>query len=196
MNNLNKHSSSPWLAGILILLVLTVQPALAGDVWEGVFAYQKKMADYGNPEAQVKLGEMYEEGHGTDKDYSMARQWYQKAASQGYAPAKKKLVGLAQREKEEAEARQRAEQERIALEKAEKERIAREKAQAAERARQAKLDKERREREAAQERLARERAAKAEEEKARKAEEERLARQRAQEAMKKMMATPSAYTED
>lgn len=193
----------PWLSSLVIALSVLMQPAYAADVWEGVFAYQKKMADYGNPEAQVKLGEMYEEGHGTEQDYAKARQWYQKAADQGFAAANKKLQQLEARKQREAEAKKRAEQERIAREKAEKERVAREKAEAEEKARQAQLEKERKAREAEQQRQAREKAARAKEQaamakedKARKEEEERKARQRAKEAMKKMLATPSAYTED
>ena len=98
------------LFGVALLSLIGLQPAVAEDMWEGVFTYQQKMADYGNPEAQVKLGEMYEEGHGTARDYEMARKWYQKAADQGYEPAKKKLVQLGARKQKEAEAKKRAEQ--------------------------------------------------------------------------------------
>lgn len=177
---------------ITLVLLFSAAPALADDMWDGVFAYQKKMADYGHPEAQVKLGEMYEHGNGTEQDYGKAKEWYQKAADQGFEPAKQKLAGLEERRKQAAEAKKRAEQERIAREKA----IARQKAEAAERARLERERKLRQAREAEQKRLAEERAAQAAEQKARKAEEERLARERAQEAIKKMMATPEAYTEE
>ena len=180
------------LFGVALLSLIGLQPALAEDMWEGVFTYQQKMADYGNPEAQVKLGEMYEEGHGTARDYEMARKWYQKAADQGYEPAKKKLVQLGARKQKEAEAKKRAEQERLAQEQAEKERLAREKAAAEEQARKAQAEKERIAHEA--EMKQKEAAKKAD--KAQQAREEELARKRAQEAMKKMMSAPSGYSDE
>lgn len=189
MRSRGKFSSV--MGGIVLSLCLTCgsQQVLAEDMWRGVFTYQKKMADYGNPEAQVKLGEMYEEGRGTKQDYEVARQWYQKAADQGFAPARDKLIQLEARKLREAEERQRAEQ-------AERERIAREKAAAEARARRARLEQERLAREAEQKRLAEEQAAKAAAEKARREEQERLARERARKAMEEMLSTPSAYTEE
>lgn len=178
-----KSRPFPWLTGFVVLFLMGLQPALAGDdMWEGVFTYQKKMADYGNPEAQVKLGEMYEEGHGTEQDYEKARQWYQKAVDQGYEPAKNKLVKLELRKQKEAEAKKRAEQERIA----------REKAAAEEKARKEQAEKTRLANEAKRKRLEAQKKA----DKKKQADEERLARQRAKEAMKKMMSTPSGYSEE
>lgn len=192
MNKVSPFPPSPWLIGFVLLFLMGAQPVVAEDMWEGVFTYQKKMADYGNPEAQVKLGEMYEEGHGTGQDYEMARKWYQQALDQGYMPAKKKLAQLEARKKREIAEKKRAEQERIAQEQAEKERQAREKAAAEERARKQQAEKARLEQEAQKKRM----AATSEADKKRKEEEERQARERAKEAMKKMMSTPSAYTED
>ena len=179
------------------LLLFSPHAAMAADnMWDGVFAYQKKMADYGNAEAQTKLGEMYEEGHGTAQDFAVAREWYEKAAAQGYAPASEKIKKLEARE-QRAVAAAKAEEARLAREKAERlkaeqERVAREQAarEAAEKAAREKADQERlaRERAEEQKRLA--------EEKKHKAEEERLARERAEKAIKAMLAAPSGYSED
>jgi hypothetical protein len=42
----------------------------------------------GSAEAQNNVGEIYSKGLGTDPDYGMAAQWFQKAAAQGYGRAK------------------------------------------------------------------------------------------------------------
>jgi len=192
----------------LVLLLFGAGPSMAADdMWEGVFSYQQKMADYGNPEAQVKLGEMYEEGHGTEQNYDMAQQWYQKAADQGFAPAKDRLTRLEARRKKEAEAKQRAEQERAAQKKMEQERAARKKAEEAEQAKREREEQQRAAREAKDKRLAEERAKKEVEDKrlaeehakqqaAEKARNEEEARKRSEEAIKKMMSVPSAYGEE
>jgi len=192
---------------VLMVMFLGAGIAHAGeDMWSSVFAYQQKMANYGNPEAQVKLGEMYEEGHGTPQDFDKAKQWYQKAATQGYAPAKGKLKKLEQRRKQEAQAKQRADQERLAQEKLERERAAEEKALEAEQAKRAKAEKERKSHVTEQKPPSKEQAAKEEGKKggaegsaaqaADKAKQQEDARKRAQEAIKKMLSAPSAYSEE
>jgi len=195
----------PYLFLVLLLMFLGTGRSHAGeDMWSSVFDYQQKMANYGNPEAQVKLGEMYEEGHGTPQDYDKAQQWYQKAADQRYAPAKKKLKKLAQRRKQEAEDKKRAEQERLAREKLEREQAAEKQAMEAEQAKHAKEEQERKAREAEQKRLAAQQAAKQAKDDKRVAKEtaekskhdEEEARKRAQEAIKKMLSVPSAYSEE
>jgi TPR repeat protein len=48
-----------------------------------------------NPEAQFRLGELYESGlNGVQQDYSEAKKWYEKAASQEYLPAFLKIAKL------------------------------------------------------------------------------------------------------
>lgn len=189
-------SVSSILVSLLLLLVGTQAASAAEDMWEGVFAYQKKMAEYGNAEAQNKLGEMYEEGHGTAQNFDLAREWYEKAAAQGYAQANERIKRLEQRKQRALATAKAAEERRVAEEarqerekeeqyRAEHERIGKEKAEQ-EKAEKAASKK------AESQRLARQR----EEEKKRQAEEERLARKRAEEAMKAMMATPSAYADE
>jgi TPR repeat protein len=47
----------------------------------------RQLADQGNPEAQWQIGMRYEKGQGVTKDQVAAREWYLKAAVQGYATA-------------------------------------------------------------------------------------------------------------
>lgn len=54
------------------------------------------MAKQGNPEAQCKLGQMYQEGRGVKRDDNASARWYQKAAKQGHAEAQFKLGQLYQ----------------------------------------------------------------------------------------------------
>ena len=42
----------------------------------------------GNAEAQNNVGEIFQKGLGTEPDYAMAAQWYEKAATQGYKRAR------------------------------------------------------------------------------------------------------------
>ena len=165
----------------------------ADDMWGSVFAYQQKMANYGQAEAQVKLGGMYEEGHGVEQSFDKAEQWYKKALAQGFSPAQVKLNQLQQHRQRAAEAikeQQQATQQRIASEKAERERLEQERVELQQAEQERLLTKEREEQES--ERRSRRLAA----DKEKSAEEERIARKRAQEAMAKMLATPEAFDED
>jgi len=188
---------------VLLTFLLITGPSLsfsAEDMWSSVFEYQQKMAGYGNPEAQVKLGEMYEEGHGTEQDFDKARQWYQKAASQGYAPAKKKLSKLEARRKQVVEERRREERERVAQKELERVRAEQKKADDAGLAQHNRSDRGQQSRpESSARKPPSESAGKKQPpalSKEEKAKREAEARKRAQEAIKKMMAVPSAYSED
>lgn len=55
------------------------------------FAQIKQDAQRGNAAAQYNLGVMYNQGLGVRQDYTLARQWYEKAASQGHAKAQVNL---------------------------------------------------------------------------------------------------------
>jgi tetratricopeptide (TPR) repeat protein len=54
----------------------------------------KPVADGGNAESQVKMGEAYMFGRGVDKDITKAKEYYQKAADKGHTHAKKIIVKL------------------------------------------------------------------------------------------------------
>ncbi len=51
-------------------------------------------AKNGIPAAQVRLGELYEDGFGVNKSYDIALSWYEKAASQGNGHAMNKIANL------------------------------------------------------------------------------------------------------
>jgi hypothetical protein len=82
----------------LIATLLAAHGAMAqdeGQIWQGLFNYQQKMANIGNAEAQYKLAEMYAQGQGVQVDPAQARRWYEASAAQGYEPAQRKLAALA-----------------------------------------------------------------------------------------------------
>ena len=64
------------------------------DVSAGVFRFQIKLAEQGNPEAQYKVGEMYELGKGVKKDEQVALTWFEKAAAQDHKKSIYKLLYL------------------------------------------------------------------------------------------------------
>lgn len=55
------------------------------------------MASQGNPDAQLLLGDLFMEGQGIYQNYSMAGNWYKKAAQAGNAESQFKLAGLYQK---------------------------------------------------------------------------------------------------
>ena len=69
-------------------------PFVFSDVSAGVFRFQIKLAEQGNPEAQYKVGEMYELGKGVSRDMGKATEWYQKAAGKGHLKASYKMLFL------------------------------------------------------------------------------------------------------
>jgi len=69
-------------------------PIYFSDVSAGVFRFQIKLAEQGNPEAQYKVGEMYEMGSGVSKDETVALSWFEKAAAQGHKKSSYKLLYL------------------------------------------------------------------------------------------------------
>ena len=68
--------------------------SLYADISSGVFRFQVKLAEQGNPEAQYKVGEMYETGKGVQKDPEIALTWFEKAAAQDHKKAVYKLLYL------------------------------------------------------------------------------------------------------
>ena len=92
-------------AYVLLLVPCLVVPAWA-DFQAGMDAYHR--GDYATAlrewrplaeqwqaeEAQFNLGLLYENGQGVPQDYLQARQWYAKAAAQGYAGAQSHLGRL------------------------------------------------------------------------------------------------------
>lgn len=70
------------------------EPIVFSSVSAGVFRFQIKLAEHGNPEAQYKVGEMYEMGNGVSKDLPVAHGWFEKSAKQGHKKSIYKLLYL------------------------------------------------------------------------------------------------------
>lgn len=224
-------SRRPHTTPVVFLICLTCALAVLAplavhaneDIWQGVYKYQLKLASHGNAEAQFKLGGMYEDGQGVPQNFDEARQWYEKAAAQGYQPAVERLRGLdariamaAERAMREQEARlareqaereaeqQRLEQERLAQEREQRRLDALREAEARKARAQAEAERLALEVEERKLRLLEEKEArrKAGEEAIKRAEKEwqeaverRVAEERAHAEMMRQMAAPSAYEE-
>lgn len=84
------------MARILILLIsLVATPLFAaelGDSYVKLFQVQVQLAQSGNASALYSLGQMHEQGLGTQVDLDQAYAWYEKAASKGDMRAKHKLA--------------------------------------------------------------------------------------------------------
>lgn len=90
----NPMSRRIWVIGSFNLLLLIVMffIEVASLQADGLFDFQMKLAIKGNPEAQFKVGEMYETGFGVKKSMKEAEIWINKAASQGHETAGFKLL--------------------------------------------------------------------------------------------------------
>ena len=82
---------------LILSMVCFVLPAWA-DYQTGMDAYNRgdfatalrewrPLAEQGDAKAQFSFGLLYENGDGVPRDYTKARQWYEKAAAQGDAKA-------------------------------------------------------------------------------------------------------------
>jgi TPR repeat protein len=65
--------------------------AVARRDWEAALAQFRPLAEQGDPDAQVNLGNLYLKGYGVAQDYGAALRWYLKAAKQGSAIGQGKL---------------------------------------------------------------------------------------------------------
>jgi hypothetical protein len=86
------------LISALTALMLLATPVVAGDLEDGLAAYQagdyqkafrlwKSLAEQGDAGVQFNLGVMYARGEGVPEDDAKAVHWYRKAAEQGSAKA-------------------------------------------------------------------------------------------------------------
>ena len=87
---------------LAIVLVAGLVACSWADYTAGLIAYKQNdyptalqewtpLADRGVPEAQFKLGLLYDQGLGVKQDMTEALQWYRRAADQGYAAAQYNL---------------------------------------------------------------------------------------------------------
>ena len=93
----------------VLLLLMMAGSAVADDLGDAnrllneksyakAFPIYQRMAEAGNPEAQMRLGEMYWFGDGTASDLGKARTWFAKSAASGNADAAASLASLKRRE--------------------------------------------------------------------------------------------------
>jgi TPR repeat protein len=85
---------------IIFLAAMLATPLYAaelGDSYVKLFQVQLQLARGGNAGAQYSLGEMYEQGLGTQEDLQKAYAWYEKAAAKGDVRARHKLASRADR---------------------------------------------------------------------------------------------------
>ena len=66
--------------------------AVEAGHWPTALAEFKPLANQGDPNAQVNLGNLYMRGLGVEQDYGVAYEWYAKAARQGHATGQNKLA--------------------------------------------------------------------------------------------------------
>ena len=85
----------PWLFGALLVGALGLQltAASAEDLRDQPLTQIQQLADSGRADAQRELGIRYGQGTGITQDYSTARTWASKAASQG-DPWAMRIMGL------------------------------------------------------------------------------------------------------
>lgn len=92
---------------LTLALVILFLPSLArgGELEKGQHAFHhgdcqaarellQPLAGQGNPQAQVIIGSLYQNGCGEIQDYKQAYSWYKKAADQGNAEAKYNIGAL------------------------------------------------------------------------------------------------------
>jgi tetratricopeptide (TPR) repeat protein len=77
-----------WMKCAVLWLMMAVAMPLGGrEALRSDIATVRESALKGEPAAQFKLGQAFEDGTGVDQDARQAADWYQKAAQQGYADA-------------------------------------------------------------------------------------------------------------
>lgn len=76
---------------------------LAAKDYGKAMAMFTRLADAGNPDAQLRLGEMHWFGEGTGEDPDAARRWFEKSAAAGNVGAKESLAVLDRRKARSAE---------------------------------------------------------------------------------------------
>ena len=91
------------LAGVLVVFLISLSSTMAGDLENGVAAYNRldsatawhllqPLAERGDAGAQALVGNMYARGLGVTYDGTEAVRWWRKAAAQGDASAREELA--------------------------------------------------------------------------------------------------------
>lgn len=105
--NINKGEIMKRLLCILLLAIVGIARAddlgeanrlLQAKAYDKAFPIYQRLAEAGNPEAQLRLGEMYWFGDATAPDLAKARQWFERSAQAGNQDAAASLASLKRRE--------------------------------------------------------------------------------------------------
>ncbi|HEB86517.1 MAG TPA: hypothetical protein ENI68_05830, partial [Gammaproteobacteria bacterium] len=126
---------------LILSLAIATTGYAASDLMVSLFKFQSKMVAQGNVEAIMKLGEMYEQGRGTKKDFNKALEMYKKALAQGHADAAKAIRRVETAKKQgvrnlEIERKKKLSHEKSLREKAARAQVARDEAARQEAARE------------------------------------------------------------
>ena len=113
---------------LLLTAFVSVTAVAADDVMVSLFKFQLKMANSGNVEALMKLGEMYEQGAGTKQDLNMALEMYQLAQVNGKKEAAASIKRVEKKQKYGSTTREKAANDKAARDKAARDKAARAKA--------------------------------------------------------------------
>jgi len=96
-----------------------------GDSYVKLFQVQVQLAQSGNASALYSLGEMHEQGLGTQVDLDQAYAWYEKAASKGDKRAKYKLASRSSSVSDEQRMKKAITSNDVAKQKAHEEKVKR-----------------------------------------------------------------------
>ncbi|WP_409308050.1 tetratricopeptide repeat protein [Pectobacterium sp. B1J-3] len=88
----------------VLSLSLSTAYAAANDVENKSLAEIQQLANEGNADAQLALGDRYYQGYEVEENYEQAKAWYMKAAEQGNADAQYELGAMYFDEQESAKA--------------------------------------------------------------------------------------------
>ena len=100
----DQHPMPLRLTSTLVLSIVFLAASAWADYQVGMDAYERgnyatalsewrPLAEEGDAQAQLHLGLLYANGDDVQQDYTKARQWYEKAAAQGYAMAQSNHAG-------------------------------------------------------------------------------------------------------
>jgi len=70
------------------------QRAIDAQRYADALVILKPLAEAGNAQAELRMGDAYADGHGVDRDAMLAETWYEKAALQGMTAAQLKLGAM------------------------------------------------------------------------------------------------------
>jgi fused signal recognition particle receptor len=100
-------------AGSIFLLCFFMHTSVWAEngnntIWGSIFKLQHYLAEQGDPEAMVSIGDMYRDGEGVEQDTQKALEWYKRAAKAGHKTAQNRIVEQAYRQDQKSRKQQEA----------------------------------------------------------------------------------------